>query len=118
MHTITFLVIYHFSINVKDDLIPIIENVVGLALPSYSEIKDVHGEYYILFWDNLTVPNNFKANIAIREIYQKISKVEIIIVEHHKGFWEKHGALVGIGVGVLSVILGAIALSFVFYPPH
>ena len=117
MRTVTFLVIYHFSANVEDDLIPIIENTIGFSLSDYSTINDVDGEHYILFWDNLIVPDNFKASVVKRKIHQQISNVRIKIIEHRRGFWEKHGALVGIGLGVLSVVLGGLALYFAFYPP-
>ena len=46
LRTITFLAIYHFSTNVENDLIPIIEDAVGFALPDYSKINDVDGQYH------------------------------------------------------------------------
>ena len=52
----------------------------------------------MIFWDNLTVPNNFKATNAKREIHQKISNVRINIIEHRRGFWEKYGAVIGTGL--------------------
>ena len=109
MRTVTFLVIYHFSIN-DNDLISTIEDAIGFSLSNYSKINDDNGEYNILFWDNMTAPNNFKANAVKRKIHQKISKVKIQIIEHRRGFWETYGAFIGIGLTLLSAILGVIAL--------
>ena len=110
--------IYHFSICIEDELIPAIEDALGFSMPDYSEINDVSGEYYILCWDDLHVPGDFRASQAKRKISENVSNVRITVIEHKQRFWERHGLLLSIVLGVISVISTVFAVYLAYYPPN
>ncbi len=114
----TFLVIYHFSIAIEDELIPTIEDALGFSMSEYSEINDVSGEYYILYWDNLPVPDDFKASLVKRKIHETVSNVRVKIIEHKQRFWERNGLLLSIVLGTISVISTVFAVYLAYYPPN
>ena len=118
MRTVTFLAIYHFSICVEDELIPAIEDALGFSVSDYSEISDIDSQHYILCWDNLPVPDNFKASEVKRRVYQNVSNVRLKIIEHSQGFWERNGLLFSIVLGAVSIITTFFAVYLAYNPPN
>lgn len=69
-------------------------------------VPDIPSGKQILYWQNLSVPDNFSAITTKREFMKKKSILFTSIIEHDRDFWSKHGKEIAIGLGIVSVILG------------
>jgi hypothetical protein len=117
VRSIIAVVVYHTSLDIEQ-IIPELETVLGFALGTYKIIPDERDVYYVAYWSDLMVPDDFQPSDIRRRFHNLISNAHLSIIEHKRSWWEKWGMFFGIAVSITAVIMGSIAVYLAYHPPN